>query len=140
MKNRKGFSLLELLIVIAIILIIATIAIPNLMRSRQAAHEMAAVATLKTLNAAQVAYSSAGGNFGTLADLIANRLVDETFTGVKAGYRFAIESSGADYTATAVPASSNAGRYAYYSLPDAVVRFSTDTTLAPPGQAGRAVN
>ena len=102
MKNRRGFSLLELLIVVAIILIIATIAIPNLLRSRQAAHESAAVANLKTLNAAQITYSSAGGDYGTLADLIAARLVDDTFTGVKAGYKYTIEASGADYTAIAV--------------------------------------
>jgi len=140
MKSRRGFSLLELLIVVAIILIIATIAIPNLLRSRQAAHESAAVANLKTLNAAQITYSSAGGDYGTLADLIAARLVDDTFTGVKAGYKYTIEASGADYTAIAVPANSNSGRYGYYSVPDAVIRFSTDTALAPPGQAGRAVH
>src|SRR5207247_73171 len=69
-KNNKGFSLLELLIVVAIILIIATIAIPSLLRSRQAANESAAVANLRTINTAQVTYlSSSGGNYGSLAGL-----------------------------------------------------------------------
>ena len=59
MRNKqKGFSLIELLIVVAIILIIAAIAIPNLIRSKMAANEASAVATLRTLNTAEVVYSS----------------------------------------------------------------------------------
>ena len=141
-KNNKGFSLLELLIVVAIILIIATIAIPSLLRSRQAANESAAVANLRTINTAQVTYlSSSGGNFGTLAGLVAAGLLDSTFTAgtPKAGYNFNVQASGSNYTATATPASTNTGRFGYYSTPDAVVRFSTTTTLAPAGQAGNAV-
>lgn len=140
MKNTGGFSLLELLIVVAIILIIATIAIPSLLVSRQAAHESAAVATLKTINTAQVTYSSTGGNFGTIPALIGDRLLDESFTGPKSGYRYRISASGSDYTAEAVPVSSNSGRYGYYSHPDAVIRYSTIATLAPNGQAGRPVH
>jgi prepilin-type N-terminal cleavage/methylation domain-containing protein len=139
-KNNKGFSLLELLIVVAIILIIATIAIPSLLRSRQAANESAAVANLRTVNTAEVTYlSSSGGNYGMIPDLITAGLLDSTFTGVKAGYNFNVDATGTDYTAWATPASSNTGRYGYYSTPDAVVRFSTDTALAPTGQAGQAV-
>jgi len=139
MKNRAGFSLLELLIVVAIILIIATIAIPSLLRSRQSANETAAVATLKTLNTAQVTYSSTAGSFGDIPALIADRLIDESFTGLKAGYRYTITASAADYTAEAVPFSGNSGRYGYYSNPDAVIRYSTTATLAPAGKTGRAV-
>ena len=142
MKNSKGFSLLELLIVVAIILIIATIAIPSLLRSRQAANEAAAVANLRTINTAEVTYlSSAGGSYGDLPEMIGARLLDDTFMGTKAGYIYNVnlDPTRQDYTATAVPASPNTGRYGYYSVPDAVVRYSTTASLAPAGQAGRSV-
>src|SRR5271169_2329155 len=57
-RNSKGFSLIELLIVVAIILIIAAIAIPNLLRSRIAANQASAVGSLRTLNTAEITYSS----------------------------------------------------------------------------------
>src|SRR3954464_15055918 len=58
MRKQKGFSLIELLIVVAIILIIAAIAIPNLLRSRMAANEAAAVASIRTLNTFQITFSN----------------------------------------------------------------------------------
>jgi prepilin-type N-terminal cleavage/methylation domain-containing protein len=138
--HSKGFSLLELLIVVAIILIIATIAIPSLLRSRQAANESAAVATLSTINTAQVTYlSSNGGNYGTISNLVGAGLLDSRFNGSVGGYNYTVVASSYDYTATADPVSSNSGRYGYYSLPDAVIRYSTAASLAPAGQAGNPV-
>src|SRR5260370_37281272 len=71
MRNKqKGFSLIELLIVVAIILIIAAIAIPNLIRSKMAANEASAVATLRTLNTAEVVYSSTYNVANTFANTL----------------------------------------------------------------------
>jgi prepilin-type N-terminal cleavage/methylation domain-containing protein len=143
MRNSKGFSLLELLIVVAIILIIATIAIPSLLRSRQAANESAAVANLRTINTAQVTYlSSSGGVYGGVGDLITAGLLDTRFsnttTGVS-GYSFGVTTATGNYTATATAISTNNGRYAYYSGPDGVVLYTSTATLAPAGQAGNPV-
>src|SRR5437773_1224634 len=75
MKRNQGFSLLELLIVVAIILIIATIAIPSLLRSRQSAQESSAVAQIRTINTAEITYlSSNQGAYGSVAQLITQGL------------------------------------------------------------------
>src|SRR5205085_10654030 len=101
---RNGFSLLELLIVVAIILIIATIAIPSLLRSRQAAQESSAVANLRTINTAEVTYlSSNGGNYGSIPELITAGLLDNRFSTSVSGYTFAVTASASDYTANSTP-------------------------------------
>jgi prepilin-type N-terminal cleavage/methylation domain-containing protein len=145
MRKNAGFSLLELLIVVAIILIIATIAIPSLLRSRQAAQESSAVAQLRTINTAEVTYlSSNAGAYGSIPELITAGLLDGRFSGSVSGYSFTVTASGSDYTANASPTSTNAGRYGYYSTPDAVVRFATATSTNcnpcfPTGLSGNPV-
>jgi prepilin-type N-terminal cleavage/methylation domain-containing protein len=142
MKRQNGFSLLELLIVVAIILIIATIAIPSLLRSRQAANEAHAVSNLRTLNTAEVQYiSSHSGRYGGLPELVTAGLLDDRYVNGSAGYDFDIDISSdfLDYTATATAQGPNAGRYDYFSRPDYVIRYSTDTTRAPSGLTGEPV-
>ena len=140
-ESCRGFSLPELLIVVCVILVIATIAIPNLIRSRQTANENAAVANLRTISNAEAAYLSVtGGSFGTLSHLVSAQLLDDRFTGGSiSGYTYSIRASSFEFTAMATPLSSNAGRYGYYMVTDGVIRYSTAITMAPVGQAGGAV-
>ena len=150
--KKKGFSLIELLIVVAIILIIAAIAIPNLLRSRIAANEASAVASLRTLNTAEVTYASTynSGFTSTLGQLATPAsgqptwssadLVDPILSGyqmsggytgtsfTKNGYTFDYAGGGtypqiATYTVHADPmARGSSGQRSFYSDQAAVVR------------------
>jgi prepilin-type N-terminal cleavage/methylation domain-containing protein len=143
-KNQKGFSLIELLIVVAIILIIAAIAIPNLLRSRMAANEASAVGSIRSINTAAVTYSStypASGYPSSLPQLApptsgnatsaAADLVDSVLAGgTKSGYKFSMTAVGTGtpltgYTVGGDAVSQNtSGTRGFYSDQSGVIRYS----------------
>lgn len=142
--NSEGFSLIELLIVVAIILIIAAIAVPNLLRARMSANQSAAVATLRNINNSQATYISTFASFGYAdtfvklgpgvpCDATHACLVDEIIgcaaqPCAKSGYNYFIASTSAappiiDYRTTTTPISwASTGSENYCSMNDGVLR------------------
>jgi type IV pilus assembly protein PilA len=156
MRRKNGFSLIELLIVVAIILIIAAIAVPSFLRSRIAANESAAVAAVRTVNTAEISYNSAyptvgfASTLGALSGTSCNPpnstgacLIDTVLAGgQRGGYNFALSNvSGtpnSTYNVIATPIVWNYSGVRYFcSYADAVVRVSMtaittcDNTITP---------
>jgi len=141
MRKQKGFSLIELLIVVAIILIIAAIAIPNLLRSKMAANQASAVGSLRTLNTACIAYSTNYNQFpaalsnlgpmasgGTASSTSADLIDSVLSAGTKSGYTFVFTAGSLNqsYSITATPiTAAMTGQNMYYTDQSGVIRVNT---------------
>jgi type IV pilus assembly protein PilA len=158
-EDARGFSLPELLIAIVIILIVAALAVPNLMHSRLAANEAAAVSSIQSINRAEIAYQVAYPTHGfaaTLSDLGGSKpcspsaasacLIDPLLTsGVKNGYnlaavgtRQAANGINMDYVAGAAPeVYGKTGVRLFCSTSDGVLRYSANPghTIVPPNSS-----
>src|SRR5688572_7352101 len=139
-KNEKGFSLVELLVVVIIIAIVAAIAIPNLLASRRAANEASAISTLRTYHSAEATYQATVGgstSYGNETDLVG--LVDAVLSTdgpAKSGYDFEVTIGGTNnslYCASAAPSSASTGTRHFAVSVDGVIYNRTSAFTCAAG-------
>jgi type IV pilus assembly protein PilA len=136
-KQRRGFSLIELLIVISIILIIITIAVPKFQRAQMTARQTAAIQAIRAIHTAEVEYQSQYGRYansltelgppasGAPSSASADLIGNDVSNGEKQGYKFTLTGTQGGYIITAVPVSyGTSGAVTYYSDQTMTVHYN----------------
>ncbi len=130
-NGAAGFSLIELMIVVAVIGIISILAVPNFMRSRLFANETSAIASLRVIVTSEITYASTVGNgsFASTDELVAQGLIDAALgSGTKDGYNLTLTADGSSgFTIIAVPITAGTtGQRGFYADQTGVIRYSDD--------------
>ena len=140
-KKNKGFSLIELMIVVLVIGIIAAIAVPNLTKSKMAAHESSAISAVRTLVTAQITFAVKSGSGDFAADLVSLQganLIDSVLgSGTAEAYSFSLSGSGVQYTIDARPLVYGAsGIRSFFTDESGAIRYTTADAAATASDPG----
>ncbi len=140
-KKNKGFSLIELMIVVLVIGIIAAIAVPNLAKSKMAAHESSAISAIRTLVTAQITFAVKSGSGDFAADLVSLQganLIDSVLgSGTAEAYSFSLSGSGVQYTIDARPlVYGSSGIRSFFTDESGAIRYTTADAAATASDPG----
>ena len=140
-KEKKGFSLIELMIVVLVIGIIAALSMPNLAKSKMAAHEASAISSLRTLVTTQITFATraGSGNFATdLTELEAANLIDSVLgSGTAKAYSFSVSGTGIQFEIDARPlVYGSSGIRSFFTDESGAIRYTTADAAATASSAG----
>ena len=140
-KEKKGFTLIELMIVVLVIGIIAALSMPNLVQSKMAAHESSAISAVRTLVTAQITFAVKSGSGDFAADLVtlqgANLIDSVLGSGTAEAYSFSLSGSGVQYTIEARPVVYGAsGIRSCFTDESGAIRYTTADAAATASDPG----